>query len=164
MGAVLIRESDPHGALFHLRKAADANSSFALARVLEGQALILCGKFDAGFSAIEEGKRLSPRDPFLEHDLPRVLITGLFVAQRYEDMIAEADRLLKQRPDYAGPRRFRCAGLALLDHLEDAKADMAYLLETDASFSARRVLAENFLPLPHRERFVKALQLTGLPE
>jgi adenylate cyclase len=164
MGAALLREAAPREALSELQRAVAANRSFALAHALKGQALIFCERFDEGFAAIDVGARLSPRDPFLEHDLPRIRIPGLLIAGRYEELIAEADRLLAQRPDYAGPRRYRCAALALLGRLNDARADMAFLMRADPSLCVSIVLSEPFLPLPYRQRFVEGLRLAGLPE
>jgi adenylate cyclase len=164
MGAALLREAAPREALSELQRAISINPSFALAHALRGQALIFCERIDEGFAAIDVGARLSPRDPFLEHDLPRIRIPGLLVAGRYEELVTEADRLLAQRPDYAGPRRYRCAALALLGRIGDARADMAYLTQSDPSLCVSIVLNEPFLPLQHRQSFVESLRLAGLRE
>src|SRR5262249_23546698 len=108
--------------------------------------------------------RLSPLDPILYN---MHVGTGFahFLAGRYDDATAWANRALHEQPNYPAANRILAASNALAGHANKAQEAMAHLRELDPSLRVSN-LTEVF-PLRRPEdfaKFVEGLRKAGLPE
>jgi adenylate cyclase len=150
-------------AAFH--QAIKQNPNFALAHGWVGTALSLRGNPDDAVEAIDRAMRMSPRDPFNALLLHSAAVAH-FAAERYAEGIACERKALRERPNFAAPRRFLAACLVNLGELEEAHAVIAELLlvQPNSSIKGDAYGYGVFAQSSVQERYVEALRKAGLPE
>jgi len=147
-------------AIAALRRAIELNPNFAMAHGYMGAALVFGGSPDTGLEAIDCAMRMSPHDPFNAFWL-HCAAAAHFAAERYAEGIAWERKVLRERPNFAPPRRFLAACLVNLGQLEEARTTIAELLLVQPNSSIKRdVYAQSSI----QERYVEALRKAGLPE
>jgi tetratricopeptide (TPR) repeat protein len=130
-----------------------------------GCALAFGGNPDAALEAVDRAMRMTPHDPFNAWYL-HAAAAAHFAAERYAKSIACERKALRERPNFALPRRFLAACLVNLGQLEEAHAAIAELLLLQPNCSIKRdvygyvVFAQSSI----QERYVEALRKAGLPE
>jgi hypothetical protein len=90
---------------------------------------------------------------------------GAFIAGLYDEVVANAGLILSEFPAYATAYRQRTAALAALGRIEEARKDMAVLLQLLPGLTISQVRVR--VPLKEPEamhRWLNALRLAGLPE
>jgi predicted Zn-dependent protease len=88
-----------------------------------------------------------------------------FLAERYDEATAWANRALREQPNYPAANRILAASNALAGHMNQAQEAMTHLRELDPSLRLSN-LTEVF-PLRRQEdlaRFAEGLRKAGLPE
>jgi len=124
----------------------------------------MAGRYDACAEALERACRLSPYDNGRALWLSGKGI-GAFCAGRYEEVIANATLILRDFPRYATAYRQRAAALSALGRMDDARKDMAVLLDLLPGLTIAEVRRR--VPLKESEamnRWLDALRRAGLPE
>jgi tetratricopeptide (TPR) repeat protein len=156
------------------RRYEDAIESFARALALNpnladahgclGVVHGMCGDYPQCVASVERACRLSPYDTGRALWLAGKGI-GAFTAGLYDEVIANAGLILREFPTYATAYRQRAAALAALGRIEDARKDMAVLLQLLPGLTITQVRVRVPLKEPSAmERWLDALRLAGLPE
>ena len=99
--------------------AVQRNPSASFACAVLGNFLAQGGRPDEGIEKLDQGLRLSPRDPmnFLYFNY---MGQAYFAAKRYEEAVAWGQRSLQSRPDYPATYRLLAASYAHLGRLDEA--------------------------------------------
>lgn len=150
-----------------LERQISLNRNDASAWFWLGYARCTLGQQDEAIAALEQARRLSPRDPHLN---------GIFVvtaaAQMYlghdREALEWAQRSVLERPQHAVAHSWVAAAAANLGETETARAALAEFRArlpsyTISSFRDERLCA-NDLCRSQRERYYAGLARAGLPE
>ncbi|HKX07930.1 MAG TPA: tetratricopeptide repeat protein [Stellaceae bacterium] len=147
------------------RRAIELNPNFAAAHGIMALALALNGEADPAIEAVNDAIRMSPQDPFNSF---YGYFAGLahFAAERYADAIACLQKVPRERPNYASPRRLLAACYVSLDQLEEARAAISEVLRINPHSSIKRdaYTYGAFARRSDLDRYVAALRIAGLPE
>ena len=151
-------------AIGSLRRAIALNPNLADAHGCLGVVHALVGDYDACLESVERACRLSPYDSSKASWLTGKGI-GAFAAGRYREVIETANEVLREHPSYASAYRQRAAALAALDRLDEARSDMATLLQLVPGLTISQVRIRVPVRAPEAmERWLDALRKAGLPE
>ena len=124
----------------------------------------MCGNYAPCVASVERACRLSPYDTGRALWLAGKGI-GAFIAGLYDEVVINAGLILSEFPAYATAYRQRAAALAALGRLDDARKDMAVLLQLLPGLSISQVRVRVPLKDPEAiDRWLSALRLAGLPE
>ncbi len=152
-----------NGAAF-IDRALALNSNLSAAWNLSGWVRAYRGELDLSIEHHARAMRLSPLDPFL-YNMYVGTAFAHFLADRYDEAIAWANRALREQPSYPAANRILAASNALAGHMNEAHEAIAHLRELDPSLRVSN-LAEVF-PLRRPEdlaKFAEGLRKAGLPE
>jgi TolB-like protein len=160
--AWFVRDLD--GAAACLDRALVLNPNLAAAWNLSGWVRAYRGEIDLAIEHHARAMRLSPLDPIL-YNMHVGTAFSHFLAGRYEEALAWAQKALHEQPNYPAANRILAASHALAGRLEEARQAVNRLLELDPT---RRVsnLSE-VMPLRRPDdlaKFAEALRKAGLPE
>jgi tetratricopeptide (TPR) repeat protein len=86
------------------------------------------------------------------------------MAARYDDAIATCTISIEMNPNFPSAYRQRAAVLALSDRLDEARRDVAKLLELEPNTNLRETAQRVPLRGEHMEIFLDGLRAAGLPE
>ncbi len=154
----------PDKAIGHFRKAIELNPSFALGHGYLAIQLAFAGEPDEAIGEAETAIRLSPRDPELFHFFVAIG-TAHFVAGRYDEAVAWAEKSLRERPEVPAPQRLLATSLAHLDRLDEAREAFARVLKITPHVSAKGIQGAIHFGRPEDlERYLDGLRKAGLPE
>jgi TolB-like protein/tetratricopeptide (TPR) repeat protein len=119
---------------------------------------------DLAIEDVARAMRLSPLDPFMFY-MQTVTALAHFVAGRYADAAAWAERAVRESPRSLTSLRVAAASNALAGRLDEARKAMTRTLELDPGMRASN-LGERIGPLSpaDRVRYADALRIAGLPE
>jgi TolB-like protein/tetratricopeptide (TPR) repeat protein len=117
---------DVEGGAALIERALQLNSNDAVAWGLSGLVHAYLGIPETAIEHVQRGMRLSPLDPFfyLFHSW---LARGQFVAGRYEEAAASAEKSLRGYPDHLSSLLLGTAAHALLGRLDEAHRRLAHL-------------------------------------
>jgi tetratricopeptide (TPR) repeat protein len=154
----------PDTAVGHLRKAIDANPSFALGHGY--LALVLAFSSEPEMT-IEEACRamsLSPKDPELFHFLVAIG-TAHFVAGRYEEAAEWGRRVVAEQPMVPSGHRLVATSLGQLGRTEDARAALDHALKITPMLSEASIRRNiHFKDPSDLERYISGLKAAGLSQ
>jgi adenylate cyclase len=154
----------PDKAIGHYRKAIELNPSFALGHAYLALQLAFAGEPDEAIDEAETAIRLSPRDPELFHFFVAIG-TAHFVAGRYEEAVAWAEKSVSARPSVPGPLRLLTTSLAHLDRTDEAREVFKRVLEITPHVSATGIRsAIHFSKSEDLQRYIDGMRKAGLPE
>jgi adenylate cyclase len=128
-----------------------------------GWSLIFGGEPERALAHFEVARRLSPLDP-------RTFVTqtatasAKFFQMKFDEAVDWSTRVLDQKPTWTAALRYRAAALAHLGRIEDARADVAQVLEIQPTCNLRWVMIYKYRDQWMRELFSDGLRLAGLPE
>ena len=146
------------------KRALGINPNFALAHGLFGLVLAWASKARQALEKIEWAVRLSPRDVMNGH-YPTYRGVAHFIADNYEEMVAEGRDGTRQRPDSVGAYRVLAVGCAYLDRLDEARAAVERLKQLQPGITLG--WAECNIPIANpndRARYGEGLRRAGVPE
>ena len=132
-----------------------------------GYARCTLGRQDEAITALEQARRLSPRDPNLNGIFVVTAAAHLYLG-RDREALEWARRSVLERPQHAVAHSWVAAAAANLGETETARAALAEFRErlpsyTISSFRDERLCA-NDLCRSQRERYYAGLAKAGLPE
>ncbi len=154
----------PDKAIGHYRKAIELNPSFALGHGYLALQLAFVGEPDEAIDEAETAIRLSPRDPELFHFFVAIG-TAHFVAGRYDEAVAWAEKSVRARPSVPGPLRLLTTSLAHLDRTDEAREVFKRVLEITPHVSATGIRsAIHFGKSEDLQRYIDGMSKAGLPE
>ena len=154
----------PDKAIGHYRKAIELNPSFALGHGYLALQLAFAGEPDEAIDEAETAIRLSPRDPELFHFFVAIGIAH-FVAGRYDEAVAWAEKSVRARPSIPGPLRLLTTSLAHLDRVDEAREVFKRVLEITPHVSATGIRsAIHFGKSEDLQRYIDGMCKAGLPE
>jgi tetratricopeptide (TPR) repeat protein len=147
------------------RRAVELNENFALAHGNMAAALAFGGQPDAAIEAVNNSRRMSPRDPF-NFSYLHFAATAYFAAERYAEGVATEEEALREHPNVAPALRCLAACLVGLGHMEKAQAAIAEVLRLVPESSIKRDVygQVTYARESDRYRFADALRKAGLPE
>ncbi len=163
-GLMLAFENRHDEGIARILEAIQLNPNLAEAHGYLGVVHGVCGNYDACRSSVENAFRLSP------HDVSRVLWyaglgIGAFVAGRYQEVVELTTRALREFPNYASAYRQRCAALAELGRIEEARSDLSRVLEIVPNLTIAQVRERIPVRDPQSmEVWLNALRKAGLPD
>ena len=147
-----------------LARAIALNPNLADAHGCLGVVHGMCGNYAPCVACVERACRLSPYDTGRALWLAGKGI-GAFITGLYDEVVTNAGLILGEFPAYATAYRQRAAALAALGRIEEARNDMAALLQLLPGLTISQVQVR--VPLKEPEamhRWLNALRLAGLPE
>ncbi|MEH2607914.1 winged helix-turn-helix domain-containing tetratricopeptide repeat protein [Bradyrhizobium sp. AZCC 1693] len=106
------------------RRAVSLNPSFAAAHCYLSHGLAFSGRCDEAIAHGNEAIRLSPLDPDTAMFLGGITVAH-YLAGRYADAFRTSEELLRLRPGFHGAQRLRCASLAQMGRVEEARHSLA---------------------------------------
>ena len=160
--AWFVRDLDAAAAC--LDRALVLNPNLAAAWHLSGWIRAYRGELDLAIEHHMRGIRLSPLDPAL-FNMHVGIAFAHFLAGRYDEATAWAQKALQEGPNYPTTNRVLAASYALAGHLTEAQQVMATLRQLDPVLRVSNL--KDALPLRRPEdlaKFAEGLRKAGLPE
>jgi tetratricopeptide (TPR) repeat protein len=160
--AWFVRDLD-NGAAF-IDRALALNPNLSAAWNLSGWVRAYRGELDLSIEHHARAMRLSPLDPIL-YNMHVGTAFAHFLADRYDEATAWANKALREQPNYPTANRILAASNALAGHMNEAQEAMAHLRELDPSLRVSN-LSEVY-PVRRLEDLAKlaeGLRKAGLPE
>lgn len=160
LGATAIMRRDPATAREHVEEALGINPSFAFASSTLGSAHLLMGDPHTGIPFLLEADRLSPFDLYRFHNQGQ-LAAAYTAAEEWDNAVAAASRSLRLSPGYWYSRFLRIGGLARLDRIDEAREDLAVMLERWPGFSLKKARWIPFVDPEFNERAIANFRLVA---
>ena len=160
--AWFVRDLD--AAASFLDRALVLNPNLAAGWNLSGWVRAYRGELGLAIEHHARAMRLSPLDPAV-YNMQVGTAFAHFLADRYEDASAWAQRALHEQPNYPAANRILAASKALAGHLAEAQRAMAILRQLDPALRISNL--GELIPVrrpEHLAKFAEGLRLAGLPE
>ncbi len=155
---------NPDAAIAHYRKAIELNPNFALAHGYLSCQLSYAGEAEAAIEAGHNAIRLSSRDPELFH-FHVGIGTGHFIAERYEEAVAWANKVIAERPETPAGHRLLAASLAQAGQIAEARRALEDVLRITPGLTATLLRNITHFKKPADfDRYIDALRKAGLPD
>jgi TolB-like protein/Flp pilus assembly protein TadD len=155
---------NPDAAIAHYRRAIELNPNFALAHGYLSCQLGYAGEPEAAIEIGHNAIRLSPRDPELFH-FHVGIGTGHFIAERYEEAVTWANKVIAERPETPAGHRLLAASLAQLGRIEEARRVLEDVLSMTPGLTATLLRNITHFKNPADfDRYIDALRKAGLPD
>jgi adenylate cyclase len=129
-----------------------------------GQTLAYAGRYDEALRWFDRALRLNPRDPGI-YSIYQTRALASFGLHRYAELVAAAQRVARQLPDWVSAHTMMAAGYVGLGQLQQAAAAIENARKLDPRLTVQRVMRKH----PIRDeadaaRLAGFLQQAGLPE
>jgi adenylate cyclase len=111
----------------------------------------------------EQALRLSPFDP-MSNIRHMAIAIAHFVACRFEEAAAAANRAAQAHPRFSPPYWMRAAALVKLDRVDEAKTMALRMLEVQPEFTIRSITMAPFANREILDALGDALHRVGLPD
>jgi adenylate cyclase len=111
----------------------------------------------------EQALRLSPFDP-MSNIRHMAIAIAHFVACRFEEAAAAANRAAQAHPRFSPPYWMRAAALVKLDRVDEAKTMALRMLEVQHEFTIRSITMAPFANREILDALGDALHRVGLPD
>jgi adenylate cyclase len=126
LGFVSFIERRTDESIAHFQRALDLNPNFAAAHGYLGWVLSFDGQSEKSIAHSQTAIRMSPHDP------QQVIFYGgmaaaHYLAERYDEAIDSALRVLRYRPTFNGARRLMVSALAQAGRLDEARLELERL-------------------------------------
>jgi tetratricopeptide (TPR) repeat protein len=126
LGYSSMMERRTEESLAAFRRAVSLNPSSAAAHCYLSHGYAFSGRDREAIAHGEEAIRLSPLDPEMAMFFGGIAVAH-YTAGRYTDAVRYSEELLRLRPGFHGAKRMRCASLAKVGRVEEARAHLAAL-------------------------------------
>jgi Flp pilus assembly protein TadD len=155
-------ERQTEEALAAFRRGVNLNPSSAAAHCYLSHGLAFAGEDREAIAHGEEAIRLSPLDPEMAMFLGGIAVAH-YTADRFEESARFASELLRLRPGFHGAQRMRCASLAQIGRMEEARALLAALRSEHPQLSIDWIRRSVPYQTPElMERFLEGMRKAGL--
>jgi TolB-like protein/DNA-binding winged helix-turn-helix (wHTH) protein/tetratricopeptide (TPR) repeat protein len=147
-----------------LDRALVLNPNLAAAWNLSGWVRAYRGELELAIEHHARAVRLSPLDPTV-YNMHVGTAFAHFLADRYDDASAWAQRALHEQPNYPAANRVLAASKALAGHLAEAQRAMAILRQLDPALRISNL--SEVIPVrrpEHLAKFAEGLRQAGLPK
>jgi TolB-like protein len=163
LASVLHHQRRPKEALDVAKRGIELNpntaAAFGAITAIHG----VLGAYEESKAALGRAIELSPYDPHLPYWYAAGWV-GAFVCGHYEHSLAICNASIDFNKDFASPYRQRAASLVMLDRVDEARADVAALLERLPNVTVAKTRTAVPMPEGAQELFLDALRTAGLPE
>jgi TolB-like protein len=144
------------------RRAVDLNPSSAAAHCYLSHGLAFAGQDREAIAHGENAIRLSPLDPEMAMFLGGIAVAH-YTAGRYAEAVRCSHELLRLRPGFQGAQRLRCASLAQVGRIDEARSFLATVRREQPEISIDWIRAS----VPYQtselmERFLDGMRKAGL--
>ena len=145
-------------------RAVDLNTNSAAARGHLGHGLAFSGRDQEAIRHSEEAIRLSPFDPMMALFLGNIAVSH-YLAGRYAESQHFASEAARVRPGFYGALRLRCASLAKMGRVAEARSLLATVLTAQPQLSLAWIRTNVPYQTPElMERFLEGMRMAGLSE
>ena len=146
------------------RRAVEINPNSAAAHTHLGHGLSFAGRDREAIEHAEGAIRLSPFDPMLALNLGTIAVSH-YVAGRYEEALKYTTEASRIRQGFQGAHRLRCASLAQMGRIDEARAHFLTVRRQQPHLSASWIRANVPYQSPElMERFLEGMRQAGLDE
>ena len=144
------------------RRAVDLNPNSATARSSLSHGLAFAGQDREAIEQAEEAIRLSPLDPEMARFIAGMAIAH-YTAGRYEESLRCCNEVVRLRPGRQGAQRMRCANLAQLGRIEEARSLLEKIRAEHPQVSIAWIRANVPYQTPElMDRFIDGMRKAGL--
>ena len=144
------------------RRAVDLNPNSAAAHSYLSHGLAFAGKDREAIEQAEEAMRLSPLDPEMARFYGGIAIAH-YTAGRYASSFEWSSNVVRLRPGFEGAQRLRCANLAQLGRLDEARALLEKIRREHPQISLEWIRANGPYQTPElMKRFLDGMRKAGL--
>jgi tetratricopeptide (TPR) repeat protein len=151
-------------AIKRLKRAVDLDPNSSFARGNLGVAYNFAGEPDLALAALDEAKRLSPRD-YLMVIWHTASAWSHMHAERFSDAMESAKHGIEVNPNFPDTHGVLAAAAAHLGRIIDAKAGLdGYMHLLPGLTSSDPRLTRPLRRQKDRERFISGLRKAGLPD
>ena len=164
LGYLALMEKRSEESIAAFRRAVRLNPSSAAAHGNLGHGLAFAGHDREAIEHAEEAIRLSPLDPEMALFLGAIAVAH-YTAGRYTETVRYSSEILRLRPGFQGAQRLRCAGLAQIGRIDEARKFLAAVRLEQPHLSIDWIRAS----VPYQtselmERFLDGMRKAGLTE
>jgi TolB-like protein len=146
------------------RRAVELNPNSAKAHGDLGRGLAFAGHDREAIEQAQDAMRLSPLDPETALFLGAIAVAH-YGAGRYADALRHAEELLRSRPGFQGAQRLRCASLAQIGRIDEARSFLAMIRREQLQLSIDWIRVSVPYQTPElMERFLEGMRKAGLEE
>ena len=146
------------------RRAVNLNPSSAAAHSYLSHGLAFAGQDREAIEHAEEAIRLSPLDPEMALFLGGIAVAH-YTAGRYAEALRYSSELLRLRPGFQGAQRMRCASLAQMGQVDEAREFLETVRRGQPQLSIDWIRASVPYQTPElMERFLEGMRKAGLNE
>lgn len=164
LGYSSLMERRTEEAIAAFRRAVVFNPNSVVGHFHLSHGLAFAGQAREAIEHAEDAIRLSPLDPMMAQFHGAIAVAH-YLAGRYADALHYTTEAARLRPGFQGAHRLRCASLARIGRLEEARALLAVLRREQPQLSAAWVRANVPYQTPELlERFLKGMRMAGLEE
>jgi adenylate cyclase len=129
-----------------------------------GQMLAYAGRYEESLQWFDRALRLSPKDRGV-YSIHQIRSIALFGLERYDELIAAAQRLSRQLPEWVSAHTMMAAGFVGLGQLPQATQAIDQARKLDPRLTVRRVMRQHPLRIEaDAARLAAFLQRAGLAE
>ncbi|WP_291853877.1 winged helix-turn-helix domain-containing tetratricopeptide repeat protein [Bradyrhizobium sp.] len=160
--AMMERRTEESIAAF--RRAVSLNPGSAAAHGYLSHGLAFAGLSDEAITHGREAMRLSPLDPDTAMFLGGIAVAS-YLAGQYAEACRSSEQLLRLRPGFHGAQRLRCASLAQMGRVDEAKEFLAVARLEQPQLSIDWIKASVPYQTPElMERFLQGMRKAGLTD
>jgi TolB-like protein len=161
-GALMERQTEESIAAF--RRAVNLNPNCAAAHAHLGHGLAFAGQDCEAIEHAERAIRHSPLDPMMALFLGTIAVAH-YLAGRYAEALQYTTEAARLRPGFQGAQRLRCASLAQIGRVDEARSFLAAVRREQPHLSIDWIKAN----VPYQtttlmERFLEGMRKAGLGE
>jgi TolB-like protein/Tfp pilus assembly protein PilF len=162
LGYSSMMERRTEESLAAFRRAVNLNPSSAAAHCYLSHGLAFAGLDREAIAHGEEAIRLSPLDPETAMFIGGIAVSH-YLSGRYAEAARYSDELLRLRPGFYGAQRLRCASLAQIGRVEEARSLLAALQREHPELTIEWIRNSVPYQTPElMERFLDGMRKAGL--
>ena len=162
LGVALLALGRHDEAVSLVRRGSELAPGSYYAAVCNGIVLGYCGEPHQSLRSFETAVRVSPRDPRI-YATNQSQCAPLFVLDRYDEVIAAAQRVMRQLPDWTEAYTMQAAAYSNLGRVDDARQVVQILFSMDGQYSLKRAVGRHpYRNAADREKLANALMRAGL--
>ena len=162
LGYAALMERRTEESIAAFTRALDLNPNSAAAHAHLGHCLAFSGRDQQAIKHAEEAMRLSPLDPMMALSLGTIAVAN-YLAGRYAEALHYTSEAARVRPGFHGAHRLRCASLAQMGRIAEARSLLATVRSKQPQFSLDWIRANVPYQTPElMEHFLDGMRQAGL--